>query len=58
MGNIEEAKEARAALERAGYTVAPAEDVPGLFDVSSVGELTINQLIDLAKQKGHWPAND
>lgn len=35
-------------LRRRGHSVGPADGVPGLFDVSGAGELTIAQVIDLA----------
>lgn len=31
-------------LRRRGHSVSPAEGVPGLWDVSGMGELTINQV--------------
>jgi hypothetical protein len=37
-------------LRERGHSVSPADGVPGLFDVSGVGELTIGQVIDLANR--------
>lgn len=37
-------------LRERGHSVSPADGVPGLFNVSGVGELTIGQLMDLASK--------
>lgn len=37
-------------LRERGHTVSPSDGIPGLFDVSNVGELTIGQVIGLANR--------
>jgi hypothetical protein len=39
-------------LAAKGIAIAPAGDIPGLFNIQDGPEITIGQLIDLARQNG------